>query len=167
MSEQAVTKTPVNLEHAEITIRFLLLHELPVPTKLLERTRKILAAEAGCAIDDEFLLKMANRTVKAAPQIQAAPHYKEGKTTKAISLFEFNNNHGNSKRHAVYRMIRDVNRPLTRQELSDMLAWKLSSIAGRVNELLKLGLVVVVGRKKDRDTKKSVELLGLTEWGDK
>ena len=50
----------------------------------------------------------------------------------------------------------------SRSELSQLLGYRLSTVCGAVNRLMKQGLVFVCGRKKDPETGKTVEVLNLT-----
>ena len=54
MSNQETTPH-YNQEHAEIAVRFMLEHKIPVPLRMLKLTRKMLEQETGEEIDDEFL----------------------------------------------------------------------------------------------------------------
>jgi hypothetical protein len=49
----------------------------------------------------------------------------------------------------------------TRAEVSEATGLRLSSVCGRVNELIQEGLVVVKGYKTDHKTNKKVEIVGL------
>jgi hypothetical protein len=52
-------------------------------------------------------------------------------------------------------------RRLTREDIAAITNLKLSSVCGRVRELLDAGRLVVVGRRKDLATQTSQQILGL------
>jgi len=52
------------------------------------------------------------------------------------------------------------NGPLTRNEIAETIDRRLSSVCGRINELLRDGLVEVVGTTQDSETDREVEVLG-------
>ena len=66
-----------------------------------------------------------------------------------------------TKRQEIYDYL-IKNPSLTRAELALGLATKLSGVCGRVNELLKEGLIHVGGRKTDFETGRSVEFLNVS-----
>lgn len=51
--------------------------------------------------------------------------------------------------------------PMTRAELAAALGLRLSSVCGRVNELMTANRLVVAGTKYDKDTKRNVEMVAL------
>ena len=56
-----------------------------------------------------------------------------------------------------------AHRPVTRAELSDMTGIRLSSVCGRVNELIKAGLIEEYERRKCRSTKEPAHPIGLSQ----
>jgi len=55
------------------------------------------------------------------------------------------------------------NIPRTRKEIRDATGMELSSVCGRVNALLDLHLLFIVGEKKDPRTNKYQELIGFRQ----
>ena len=66
---------------------------------------------------------------------------------------------------ATQRMVIDALKhgraPMTREDIAAATNLKLSSVCGRVRELLDAGRLVVVGTRKDLATQTSQQLLGL------
>ena len=80
-------------------------------------------------------------------------------STKLDSLFATETTTSKRQEEIVCALL--MRQPLTRAELADLLGLRLSSVCGRVNELLKAGRVVVAGTKFDEETKRNVELIAL------
>lgn len=60
----------------------------------------------------------------------------------------------------IYNYIKDQNTFYTRSEIALLLDLKLSTVCGRVHELISNGNLFVAGIKKDPETNVNVELLG-------
>ncbi len=80
-------------------------------------------------------------------------------STKLDSLFAVQNYAFKVKEQIVAALL--MRAPMTRAELAAVLGLRLSSVCGRVNELLASGLVVVAGTKFDAETKRNVETVSL------
>jgi len=85
--------------------------------------------------------------------------YQKTTSTKFSSYVDFETKHGKTKRFEVYKYLKAVDLPLSRQDISDFTGEKLSTICARIHELKQDGLVVVVGTKRDPETNKKVQLL--------
>ena len=57
----------------------------------------------------------------------------------------------------------EEHRPLTRSELSERVGIRLSSVCGRVNELLQAGLIEEYERRRCSVTKEPAHPVGLTQ----
>lgn len=62
-------------------------------------------------------------------------------------------------RERVMRVIFQSDRPVSRQQISDRTGMKLSSVCGRVNELLEMGFLIVASETWDECTSREVEAL--------
>lgn len=67
-----------------------------------------------------------------------------------------------AKQRMVLDAVEHAGRPLTREDIATNTNLKLSSVCGRVRELLDVGRLVVVGERKDSATGHKQQLLGLS-----
>lgn len=80
-------------------------------------------------------------------------------STKSESLAKTQSSKARS--YAVIRHALHVNGPLSRSQLAEVTTLKLSSVCGRVNELLKTGELVEAGKIYDKATERNVTTVAL------
>lgn len=102
-------------------------------------------------------LTQANAELMAVECMAIA--YQKTVSSKAQSYNEFQRDYGKTKRFEVYEHLRNEEDPQSRQEIAYDMNYKMSTICGRINELIKDGYVVVCGSKEDPETKKTVQTL--------
>lgn len=79
-------------------------------------------------------------------------------STKVQSYEATKSQSGSSRERVKQALVRG---PLSRSEIAEVTGLRVSSVCGRVNELLKSGEVAVYGLKWDEATQRSVETVGL------
>jgi predicted transcriptional regulator len=87
-------------------------------------------------------------------------------TVRAISIEAYDKHIATGRRESqwmrIYRYIsEDDTTPRTRSELSAYIGIRLSSVCGRVNELIKANMIKELGRRKCRVTKEPAHTLTL------
>jgi len=68
-----------------------------------------------------------------------------------------------ARRREIMRFLLDSQDPVTRAEITLGTTCTLQSVCGRVNELLEMGLIIVVGEVHDELTDRFVESLGIPD----
>lgn len=84
---------------------------------------------------------------------------KAAKSTKALSYEQFQQENGSSVAHAIYKMMKAEGVPMSRVEIAQTLAIRLSTVCGQIHLMLEAGLVAVVGTKVDENSNRTVELI--------
>jgi DNA-binding MarR family transcriptional regulator len=84
-------------------------------------------------------------------------------TTQSNAFHAMSTKQLGAKQQMVLDCFADNRTRLTREDIAGRTNLKLSSVCGRVRELLDLGLLVVKGSRKDLATHNSQQLLALPE----
>jgi len=84
---------------------------------------------------------------------------KSSKSTKRLSYDEFQVKNGTSIAHSIYKYCKQVNKPLSRNDIAQGLNIRLSTTCGQVHALVKAGLLTVEGSKIDQASEMKVETL--------
>ena len=94
------------------------------------------------------------------------PNYKPQKPsvvkrniTKVESYREFQANYGADVYQQVYSAISQSDEPMSRADIAGSTGLRLSTVCGRVAELIEAGAVYVVGTKIDERSDRNVEVL--------
>lgn len=82
-------------------------------------------------------------------------------STKSESLAKTQSSKARS--YAVIKHALHVNGPLSRSQLSEVTSLKLSSVCGRVNELIKAGILIEAGKIFDKATERNVTTVALVD----
>lgn len=87
-------------------------------------------------------------------------------TATQLSAYNAIKENLSGKRAEIYNFLAKFPNGLTRNEIERKSGYKyrINAICGRVNELIALGLIKVVGVKKDALTNKETEILKVVEW---
>lgn len=120
-------------------------------TKKNQKAEIIKAELIAAGLTDAEALRIANTCMTIA--------YRKTQSTKSMSFDAYKARFGDTRKFEVYEYFKNQTTPRTRQEATDDLGWRKSSITARVHELKTDGYLVVVGTKIDPETQMTVESL--------
>ena len=80
-------------------------------------------------------------------------------TTKCASYQQFLMEYPTQIHRSIYNCIQDSSEPMSRQEIANVLGMRLSTVCGRVAELLDSEVIIRCNKKEDSSTKRMVETL--------
>jgi hypothetical protein len=103
----------------------------------------------------------ANRIIEKMCDPDYTPPVEKVKknSTKCASYANFLQEYPGEVHQTIYDSILESDEPLSRQEISNLLGIRLSTVCGRVAELIDSGMIVRDGKKVDTSTKRMVETL--------
>ena len=79
--------------------------------------------------------------------------------TKVLSHNHFMKHYQGAVYQSIYHDLRNYPEPRSRSEIAQRLNLRLSTVCGRIGELLESGAICVVGHTIDPETNRTVELL--------
>ena len=79
--------------------------------------------------------------------------------TKVNSYNDFMKTYASQSYQLIYQALRSSPDPISRADIAEHSGLRMSTICGRIAELLEAGVVSIAGTKKDSDTNKEVETI--------
>lgn len=105
------------------------------------------------------LFKATTQSLKTNTTTDSSKSQAKSSSTKKLSYDAFQNSHGTTVAHLIYKLLKTSKKPMSRTEIAQELNIRISTVCGQVYKLMEAGLCKVAGTKIDSESEMKVETL--------